>query len=572
MLPSTRYNAALEDFQRARRQAAAQAILRRLRGQPVALLPFEEIYQHLPTQGSHERGLEEIPLDAIVGSMGRYAEFSRDFLPRSAALQNRWARVKSAFRNLEEMPPIKVYKVGEVYFVLDGNHRVSVARQHGAKTIRAYVTELKTSVPITPESDLEEIIIAAERQKFLERTHLDRHYPALELEISSPGKYRVLEHQIEALCRDAGDLTFRQAARRWYEEIYLPVVELIAVHNLLRDFPGRTPADLYVWITQHQQELESALGWAIAPEDAARDLADHHSSRPQKVMARWRERLLETLRPRSMEPGPKPGEWRRQVASLHRERLFERILVALSGTPESWQALDEALLMAQREEGLLLGLHVVATQRGKGSPAVQMLETEFRERCQRAGVQAEFAVVAGKVAGVIVERSRWSDLVVVHLADPPEEGMLRQLAPGFHRLIRRCPRPLLAVPCAASDLHTLLLAYDGSPKADEALFLAAYLAARWRLPLTTLVVVTSESFPHRAIVRAREYLSQRRIPGNLLIRYGDVAEMVMQTAETMDADLLLMGGYSQPPMLDVVVGSAVNQVLRCARRPVLICR
>lgn len=569
MLPSQATNAALEDFKRARRQAAAREILRRLRGQPVTLLPFDEVYRHLPARGSRERGLQHIPLKAIVGSMGRYAEFSRDFLPRSAALSRRWARIRSTFRHPDDMPPIDVYKVGEVYFVIDGNHRVSVARQYGAETIRAYVTELETPVAITPESDLQEIILAAERQQFLERAGLADLVGEEHLVLSSAGKMQVLERQIEALAQEK-NISFSQAARLWYQEIYLPVVDLIAQHDLLRDFPGRTATDLYIWITQHRQELEDALGWEISPQDAARDLTRRRSVRPEKVLSRVGEKMVEALRPRALEPGPKTGEWRREVVRFHRRSLFERVLVPLKGTPESWQALEQAAVLGRLEESRLLGLHVVEKKRD--DEQAKSVAQEFARRCEQHGVEGEFALERGAVTDVIVDRARWGDLIVVHLAHPPQEGVRRRLREGFHRLIRRAPRPLLAVPRARSRLRKLLLAYDGSPKADEALFVAAYLAGRLGVPLTTLVVVSPESFPHHAIVRARRYLYDRRVWGEVLVRFGKASEMVLQTAEGIDADLILMGGYSRPPLLDVVIGSTVDEVLRATRRPVLICR
>jgi nucleotide-binding universal stress UspA family protein len=396
MLPSPRHNSALEDFKRARRRAAAQEILRRFTGQPVTLLPFDEIYQNIPTQGSRERGLQEIPLKAIVGSMGRYTEFSRDFLPRSSALQGRWTRIKSAFRTPEDMPPIKVYQIGEVYFVLDGNHRVSVARQRGAHTIRAYVTELQTPVAISPNDDLDSIIINAEREKFIQRTQFSEEVVANVLRVSAPGKYRILEQQIESYIAQAEKgITWPQAARRWLEEVYQPIAEVIQAYQLLRDFPGRTVTDLYIWILQHQEALKETLGWGVAPEEAARNLAEQHSPRPNKVVARLGERLLGSLTPAPMESGPKTGEWRRQVTGLKRTRLFERVLVALSGSPESWQALQQAIHLAQREQATVLGLHVVAKEQHKKTPQIRAIEQQFHAYCQEAGLQDEFALAVG---------------------------------------------------------------------------------------------------------------------------------------------------------------------------------
>lgn len=143
------YTTAVQDFRRARRQAAIQEVLARLGGKSLRLLAFEEVRTHLAEQTPLPRGLKEIPLDAIVGSVGRYADFNRQFLPKLESQLGRWARVRIATEN-KGLPPIEVYQLGKVYFVLDGNHRVSVARQLGAKSIEAHVTEISLEVPLAP--------------------------------------------------------------------------------------------------------------------------------------------------------------------------------------------------------------------------------------------------------------------------------------------------------------------------------------------------------------------------------------------------------------------------------------
>ncbi len=574
----TKYEIARDDFRRARRLAATNEIIRKLRGQPVDLLPFDEVSQHIHAQDGHQRGLQHIPLEAIVGSVGRYADFTRDFLPRSGALQERWARVKSKFHNLEDMPPIQVYQVGEVYFVLDGNHRVSIAKEHGATHIRAYVTELESTIQITPETDLDSMILTVEQAEFLEKTHFDALQPTPDLRITSPGKYKVLEQQILNLHQQRDpeqehEIPFEETARLWYQDVYLPVVEIIQTHRLLVNFPGRTETDLYVWIVQHQEFLSDALGWEINPEDAAIDLTDQFSSRPDRVALRWRDRILESVIPATMEAGPRAGEWRQQQLDKQRHNnLFSRILVALSGAPNSWQALEQAIVFAQREDAQLLGLHIVPDENALTAPATQMVRQKFEEYCEAANIPGELAIESGEITPTIIERARWSDLVVVHLAHPPSQQILGRLAPGFHRLVQRCPRPILVVPQSSPALDNLLLAYDGSSKADEALFIAAYLADKWDIPLTVLMVLTGESFPQRAAARARGYLDTHKIIGDIHFCYGLVDETIINIAQEARNEMIIMGGYSRTPMLEVVVGSSVNQVLRAATCPVLICR
>jgi len=575
--PKSQYEIALDDFRRARRQAATSAILRRFKGQPVSLLPFDEVIQHIKSEESHDLGLQYIPLESIIGSVGRYTEFTRDFLPLSGSLQKRWARVKSTFSNLGDMPPIQVYQIGEVYFVLDGNHRVSIARQRGATEIRANVTEISSSIEITPETDLDSLILAAEYEQFLENTQLSNLQSDLDLKITSPGRYQIIEHQIEQLQKRQGDhgkeIAFPEAAQQWYREYYLPVCDIIRTHDMLRDFPDRTETDLYVWISQHQEKLKNSLGWDINPEDVAMDLADQFSSRPEKIFARWGERMRDSVTPTPIEAGPKTGEWRKQQLSSERHTsLFNNILVTVSGETQNWQAFHQALIFAKQEESNLLGLHIVSSQKRVDTPDVQFVREEFNRICQEAGISGELAIDVGEITPTISDRARWSDLVVVHLAHPPSQETLKRLAPGFHRLVQRCPRPMLVVPQYRPTLNKMLLSYDGSPKADEALFIAAYLAGKWKLPLTVLIILEGDAFPKKAIARARWYMNTHKIIGDIHICYGAVAETILKTAEGAEFDLIIMGGYSHSPMLELVIGSAVNDVLRAAKCPILICR
>ncbi len=576
--PRSQYQIALEDFRKARRQAATSEILRRLRGQPLELLPFETVQEHISSEDIRNHGLKRIPLEAIVGSVGRYADFTRDFLPRSRALQTRWARVRSKFRNLEDMPPIKVYQIGEVYFVLDGNHRVSIARESHAKEIRAYVTELQTTIKITPKTDLDTLILEIEEKEFLTQTQLDKLTPLPDLTITTPGKYQVLTQQIEYFQKilsenRPGNISFIQAAKDWYRYIYLPAAQLIQEHQLLRDFPNRTETDLYIWISQHQEELYASLGWEIDPENAASDLADQFSLRPQRVIARWTERMVEMIKPPPMDTGPKIGQWRQQQLNIDRhDQLFSRILIPLSGESNSWQALDQSLHLASLESASLLGLHVTPRMNWNNVDLKKSIKERFISECEQAEIQGEMAFEEGEITPTIIERARWSDLVVVHLAHPPHRNEIRNLAPGFHRLVQRCPQPIMVVPKACTGLNRILLAFDGSPKSNEALFIAAYLAGKWNLPITVLTIIEGDEYPKKALARARWYLNSHKIVGDIHVRYGEAAPTILCTAEAGDFDLTLIGGYSHSPMMELVLGSTVNKVLQGAKSPILICR
>jgi hypothetical protein len=161
----------------------------------------------------------------------------------------------------QNMPPIEVYQVGDAYFVVDGNHRVSIARQEGMKTIEAYVCEFITPVGLSAEADLDEVIIKSEYAEFLNKTRLDKLRPGQEIVFTSPGRYRQLECLItmfqEALEEAQGEvISYEDALLLWYDMVYTPAVHEIKESGALERFPGRTEADLFIWMWQHQQKLE----------------------------------------------------------------------------------------------------------------------------------------------------------------------------------------------------------------------------------------------------------------------------------------------------------------------------
>ncbi|RPI27158.1 MAG: universal stress protein [Chloroflexota bacterium] len=578
-IPESYFHAqALEDFHRARQRAVLKEIAARLTGAKIDLLSFEDVRQNLKAKSASEQGLREIPLDAIVGSVNRYTDFTRDFLPRSSVDQGRWARVEMAINSMVGTPPIDVYQIGEVYFVKDGNHRVSVARQIGASHIQAYVTQVRTRVPLTPDTTPDELILKAEYADFLENTHLDESRPGADLRVTAPGQYPVLEEHIAVhryyMGEERGDfVSFEEAAARWYDTVYLPIRQVIWGRSALQDFPGRTETDLYLWIAEHRAGLEKEFGREIRLEDAAGDLTAQFSSRPDKVAARLSDKLKGAIMPTSLESGPSTGAWRKEKLALRQDDLlFADILVPVNGQESGWFALQQAILVAQREDASLHGLHVVDSEELKRGDAALAVQEEFRRRCEQAGVPGRLNLAVGEITRRICEHARWADLVTVTLSYPPAPQPLAALGSGFRSLVQRCPRPVLAVPEVVTQMQRALLAYDGSPKSEEALFVAAYLAAAWKISLSVVSVVDNGATSSDALSTAQEYLESRQVTATYRIENGPVAETILKTAVELHSDLLLMGGYGFGPFLDVVLGSKVDQVLRQAHEPVLICR
>ncbi len=568
---------AIQAFRKAHWQATLEEIWTNLTGQTADLLSYEAVREAVGARETARRDLREIPLTAIVGSVGRYTDFTRSFLPRVEGDERRWAGVWSKMETMEGLPPIEVYKVGEAYFVRDGNHRVSVARRQGASHIEAYVTEVATAVPLTPDVSPDDLIIKARYARFLAKTQLVEAVPDLDLTMSAAGNYRVLEEQIwghqQWLEQQSGaDIAYPAAARRWYEEVYWPVVQLIRQRGILRDFPNRTETDLYVWLIKHREKLVERLGWSVAAETAVLDLADKQAVTPKQIIQRLGKKLSQALVPHALEAGPTVGEWRESWLSTHRnDRLFSHILVALDGQDSGWHAFRQAARVAQREEGRLFGVHVVGASEDQARPAALAVKAEFERRCLEAGVAGEISVTTGPTTGTICYRARWSDLVVVSLSHPPGPQPVDRLSSRFGQLLRRCPRPVLAIPRTHAGLDRLLLAYDGSPKAEEALFVAAYLAGQWQAPLT-VVVALEKQVTEETAVRVRSALEQQGIAARYVVENEKPAALILATARQHDCDLIIMGGYGLQPVLAIMTGSVVDEVLRSRSRPVLICR
>ncbi|MFZ0545528.1 MAG: hypothetical protein WAM60_08820 [Candidatus Promineifilaceae bacterium] len=255
---------AKQHFQQARRQATREQLSAWLTGNEDSLLPFEAIRAQLKSEDPLYEGLQSVSLTQIVGSVGRYKDFTRRFLPRSNSMQDRWVNVE-ALTVQRGWPPIELYRIGDVYFVKDGNHRVAIANQMGNDTIEAHVWGFPKALPISPKDSLGEILIRLGEREFIEKTGLDVSCPNHHIQCTIPGQYTEFLAQIQELHEklaliDGEKMPYKEAVVAWYEMIYLPTVQIIRESTLLEQFPGRTEADLFVWLSNHRQELSELYG------------------------------------------------------------------------------------------------------------------------------------------------------------------------------------------------------------------------------------------------------------------------------------------------------------------------
>jgi hypothetical protein len=274
------------DFASARSKAFLNDLLSLFSRKRNSLLSYDLVKERLHIGGPIYRGIRTVEVARIVGSVNRYRDFDRAFLPAHNRIASRWQNIDRAFYEDVSLPPVVLYKVGEVYFVVDGHHRVSVARQQGQEFIEAEVRECHVKVPVGPDLQPEDLEILGARVEFLERTGLDRLRPGAQIEVTIPDGYsRMLEHI--AVHRyfmgidEQRDISEGEAVTHWYDSVYLPIVKVVQERDILREFPGRTEGDLYLWVLDHQQFLFDHGKDLSPPEEAAEEYVQRLVRSPQ---------------------------------------------------------------------------------------------------------------------------------------------------------------------------------------------------------------------------------------------------------------------------------------------------
>jgi len=277
---------AQEDFDAARFKSFRRAVTSMLTRRGRRLPTLDEVLEAAGAEGRAYGGIQEIPLDRVVGSAAplKAGDFGPEFLPMSPRLRHRWTRIYREMVEGAELPPIDVYKVGDLYFVIDGHHRVSVARALDRPTINARVVEVRTRAPLGPDVDAAALLRAAEYANFLDVTQLHRLRPAARLECSRLGRYdellkQIIGHQYFMGLERGAPVSLPEAAADWYDKVYKPIAGLIRKHEILASMPGWTETDLVVEITRRWLALskagkpsgpEPAVNWLLLDEEARR--------------------------------------------------------------------------------------------------------------------------------------------------------------------------------------------------------------------------------------------------------------------------------------------------------------
>jgi hypothetical protein len=289
----------VEEFRQAFTKGVLQSVLARIQLERAQLLSFYDIKELVKPGDQTYRGIHPIPVDQIIGSEGRYNDFSNTFLPKKAMLKNRWSRVSKAHDLLIDLPPISVYKLGNAYFVRDGNHRVSVAKATGIAYIDAEILELDSHIELKPGMTNRQIlrqVIQYERQQVVDATGIDTLIDFAQIRFTEPGRYHELLHHIDIHRKfiritQKKELSFNEAVISWHKNVYLPIAEAVTEQKIPGRFPGRTTADLYIWIVKHLNRLKGRYGFDVQPDEASRDYADKFGqSLFQRVVLWFRKR------------------------------------------------------------------------------------------------------------------------------------------------------------------------------------------------------------------------------------------------------------------------------------------
>jgi hypothetical protein len=292
---------AREDFNKARLKDRLLKLLHVLTPERHDLLSLNYVKELLKPRGQRYHGMTVVPIKLIVGSEGRYKDFNKAFLPKHEHLRRRWENVDKARIKEVILPPIKLYEIGGVYFVADGNHRVSVAKSQGIQAIDAEVVSLDSEIKLRPNmtnSELKEAVIEYEKKRFFKKTKLNKIIDPDDLNFTDTGRYdeiltHINCHKYFLNESKTYEISFEEAAKSWYDNLFKPIVDEVTEEKLLVRFPGRTKADLYLWIIRHWDDLKKKYGNDVLIEDAARSFSDRFG---KGLSVRTKEFLIKVVK------------------------------------------------------------------------------------------------------------------------------------------------------------------------------------------------------------------------------------------------------------------------------------
>lgn len=557
------YRKALEDFHRLRSKAALDRFWAGIRGESLDLLAYDEVSSKLRAVSQTNLGLQQVALKNIIGSVNRTSDFDRNFRPLSDGDSTRWADVKAAMTSpfTAGVPPVTLYKIGEAYFVMDGNHRISIAKEMGLDSVEAYVTEVKTKVSLSSSFTLEELAEKAALADFLEDTHLDRILPSVELSLNRIEYYPLLKehivvHQYYMGIDHKREVSFDEAAVDWYDHVYSPVVRIIEESGLRYEFPELTITDLYLWVLDKQQALLDKYGTSFKTENVV-DFVAKQKGKQTKTVVTTADREMD-MHVSGMAEGSS-------------DCLFRDILVGVSHSDIDLLALQQAMMINRCKDGNIIGLHVKAETDFATEQTEAELETSFYQQLNEREMSGRFIKMTGNISKTLQEYGLLSDITVVKLSYPPGGAVFDRLGSGVITLLQSSRRPIMFVKEVVVPVNRILLMLDEAEKSREAFYIAVYYAARYGCGLFITMPEKDSKSSQDAFSFAKSYLDAIDLEfQSITLSSTSLVENLVSLIEENSISTVMMGGYRSTGLLGRLFSSNVDRVLELSPVPVLV--
>lgn len=273
-----------EDFLKARNKAFINEVQHLLNPEEAKLISLSDVKNLIKPSAETYIGMKIIPVEKIIGSEGRYKDFDNKFFPKSSHLKVRWEKIDDAAIRQIDLPPIKVYEVAGLYFVRDGNHRVSVAKSRGTEFIDAEVVSLQSELQIRNADNINDLvhqIINFEKRTFYMETSFGDITDYWVLDFTTPGKYdliynHILTHKYYINQNQEEEISMEEAIMSWFKNVFLPVIHYLEDYKVMKHFKKRTTSDLYVWIMKYWDQLKTKYGNDVPLNDAIKELEKNH--------------------------------------------------------------------------------------------------------------------------------------------------------------------------------------------------------------------------------------------------------------------------------------------------------
>jgi len=569
---------AQNDFDRAKRAADWQYAVGILTKKDYHLIDYNEVRSRLSDTCNLPIVHKEIPIQSIVGSVSRNTDFTRTFLPKLIHDRERWVKVKLANESSEGVPPIEVYQIGNVYFVLNGHHRVSVMKSYGAEFISANVRIINRDVPLLPSDSADEIIVKVERDSFLKKTKIDKLLPAVNFELKNPGEYIELLEHITVHRYFMGldfqrDIDSDEAVLHWYENVYLPVIKIVRDRNMLRGFPDKTETELYLWIENNKAELTKEFGDELRTAAVAWNIQEKYDIRKTSVWKKIWKKIYIWLTPNMSDWGVRTGDWRKEFLQYDTSPFIHRMMIAVADLEADKEYLRSAIQFSKKYGAWVGIVHVVKRQTMLHSEWMKKYQAEIEDMLETEGVQGKFFPLYGNLTKILSERAFWSDLSLFKLKYRPQLKKITLTEDGWNAIIMRIPGPICVIPeIIEAEIKQVVLAFSQSPKAREAMCFADILSKSTNCKISVVISGKDETRRNSAYEEVKKYYIRQNVEADYFVIDNEPEVAILQTADQIHADLIVMGGFSRSLLQRIFKRSTIDKIFVATKKPVIICK